>query len=391
MLWLPQLLGSRRHSSHRQRGKRSLRFECLEDRNLLALVIDLGVQTLLPNTAHQPVRIMVARTDPAADPLVTGFNLRAQLGDGTGPVQEPVFEAVDFTGGMWAAYPAATTGGPVAGWEQFAQASVVFNRSGDAVPAEGLAVTLVISTAGLTAGSYPLRLAGTEIGADSDFVGLQAAEVTVSIVQGSLTVGAPWQNPRDHFDVNDDTHVTPLDALLVINDLNVNGSRILPRPPVPPNSPPPYPDVNGDGACTPLDVLLVVEFLNEAVAGSTARAVPGMAGSEGESPAARLAADSSATGAADRNAGPVTKLAGPDSATDRALWPSPGWLASRADELDGAHDPTGVLAGYGFPARWRFDRLRLLAEKTSDAWPLSVVDCIPSLESIDGPRAVVTP
>ena len=38
--------------------------------------------------------------------------------------------------------------------EQFAQASVVFNRSGHAVPPDGLIVTLYVNTAGIADGSY---------------------------------------------------------------------------------------------------------------------------------------------------------------------------------------------------------------------------------------------
>lgn len=258
---------------------RRLSFERLDARDLLALVIDPGVHFLLPDTADQVVPILVARSAPGMDPPVTGFNLRAQLGDGSGPLAEPVFQAVRFTGGIWDASASSTSGGPIAGAEQFAQASVVFNRAGDSTVAEGLVATLVISTAGVAEGSYELRLAGSEIGADSHFIGLQAAEIPAAITVGRIEVsGRPWQNPSDRFDVNNDGVVTPLDVLIVVNDLNARGPRELPFPPVPPETPPPYLDVSGDRLCQPLDALQVINLLNEQSANVPAPEAEGKSG-----------------------------------------------------------------------------------------------------------------
>ncbi len=68
------------------------------------------------------------------------------------------------------------------------------------------------------------------------------------------------QNPNNRFDVNDDTAVSPIDVLQIINDLNENGSRELP---LPPNcTAPPFLDVNGDGFVSPLDVLQVINQIN---------------------------------------------------------------------------------------------------------------------------------
>jgi PKD repeat protein len=71
----------------------------------------------------------------------------------------------------------------------------------------------------------------------------------------------PWQNPRMRHDVDDNGFVQPLDVLALINELNRNGSRILPAPHAG-QSPPPYWDVNGDGRITPADVLDVIIYLN---------------------------------------------------------------------------------------------------------------------------------
>lgn len=78
----------------------------------------------------------------------------------------------------------------------------------------------------------------------------------------SIRIGtSEWQNPADRYDVNrDGIGATPLDALLVINELTTpvssdpdTGRLNTPRPT---NSP--YYDVNGDGFVSPLDALLVI-------------------------------------------------------------------------------------------------------------------------------------
>jgi len=55
----------------------------------------------------------------------------------------------------------------------------------------------------------------------------------------------------------------PLDALIVVNDLNANGSRLLAFPSEG-DEPPPYLDVNGDGSITPIDALRIINKLNDA-------------------------------------------------------------------------------------------------------------------------------
>jgi hypothetical protein len=71
----------------------------------------------------------------------------------------------------------------------------------------------------------------------------------------------PWQNPLNRLDVNFDGIVTPLDVLMVINDLNARGSRMLPAPggsvvPLP------YLDVSGNNVIDPLDALWIINHLN---------------------------------------------------------------------------------------------------------------------------------
>lgn len=78
----------------------------------------------------------------------------------------------------------------------------------------------------------------------------------------------PWQNPVNHLNVDNDAgnNVSPIDVLLVINQLNSPGARLLPLPDA--NfAPPPYLDVNGDQFVSPIDALLVINHLNNVGAG----------------------------------------------------------------------------------------------------------------------------
>jgi Ca2+-binding RTX toxin-like protein len=87
-------------------------------------------------------------------------------------------------------------------------------------------------------------------------IGVQSQHVVV-IVDAIRPLPA-WQNPANRFDVNDNTTMDPLDALVVINSLNTNGSRQLPII----NNSAPYFDVNGDGFVSPGDPLAIINALN---------------------------------------------------------------------------------------------------------------------------------
>lgn len=75
-------------------------------------------------------------------------------------------------------------------------------------------------------------------------------------------IGGHWQNPSYPYDVNDDGLITPVDVLIMINEINWNDIRELPVPDPTSQQPPPYFDVSGDDWLTPQDVLLVVNYLN---------------------------------------------------------------------------------------------------------------------------------
>jgi hypothetical protein len=65
-----------------------------------------------------------------------------------------------------------------------------------------------------------------------------------------------WTNPLNPLDVNGDSFVTPLDALLVINRLGVGFPELTS------GEPPMYYDVSGDLQLSPLDALLVINGLS---------------------------------------------------------------------------------------------------------------------------------
>lgn len=78
---------------------------------------------------------------------------------------------------------------------------------------------------------------------------------------GSSQITTGFKNPREAVDVNDDGHITPVDALLVINQLNSAGAHQL-GVQLAASAAGPYIDTNGDGYLTPVDALLVINRLN---------------------------------------------------------------------------------------------------------------------------------
>lgn len=148
--------------------------------------IDVGGNVLLPDQAGQEIILNVT-----GDDVVTGFNLRAQIGDGLGPGVEPVFESIDFSGGIWDAFPYTVLGGPVSGAQQYAQVSVVFNETGQSVIGNGMLLILTIDTTGIVEGTYDLKLATTDIGLGSAFIASGGSEITANVSNGTIVVPTP--------------------------------------------------------------------------------------------------------------------------------------------------------------------------------------------------------
>lgn len=92
------------------------------------------------------------------------------------------------------------------------------------------------------------------------FTGIDSFTYTVVDAHGltatatvTVAVTASWQNLSQPTDVNGDGEDSPIDALVVINELNTNGPHVLDDQVISA-----FLDVNGDGIVSPIDVLLVI-------------------------------------------------------------------------------------------------------------------------------------
>jgi extracellular elastinolytic metalloproteinase len=104
----------------------------------------------------------------------------------------------------------------------------------------------------------------------------------------ALGAEAEFSNLRNPLDVNDDTFVSPIDALAVINSLTSGGSRQVSQYMVAAGGQLPggYVDTSRDGFVSPIDALLVINFLNgDTLADGEGEAFVGADEGEGESAA----------------------------------------------------------------------------------------------------------
>ncbi len=118
----------------------------------------------------------------------------------------------------------------------------------------------------LPAGPYNLLVQPSDLGYSftSPSTGLQSVVLASSGVLSHIDFGlkreaSPWQNQLLNEDVDNLGSVNPLDVLLLINEINRNGSRALDGSGT---TSPPYFDVNGDRSVGPLDVLQVINYIN---------------------------------------------------------------------------------------------------------------------------------
>ncbi|EMI52746.1 dockerin type I domain-containing protein [Rhodopirellula sallentina] len=96
------------------------------------------------------------------------------------------------------------------------------------------------------------------------------------VVLAATIIDSPRFNTDDPFDVSQDGAVTALDALQVINDLNLNGARSLSWSETNGSKI----DVTNDGVVSALDALRVINYLNERDAESAPSGEPTAAASE---------------------------------------------------------------------------------------------------------------
>lgn len=86
-----------------------------------------------------------------------------------------------------------------------------------------------------------------------------AGEATRDVDFGFTPAAYRWHNQSNPVDVNNDGLVTPIDALLIINEINLRGVRSLVGSDL---AFPPYIDTNGDNLLTANDVLQVINYIN---------------------------------------------------------------------------------------------------------------------------------
>ncbi|MBI2480160.1 MAG: hypothetical protein HYV60_16475, partial [Planctomycetia bacterium] len=191
------------------------------------------------------------------DPGVAGFDLKAQI---VTSKSGPRFQAIRFAGDLWNTFPHIESGGPLPFDRTLASGDVAFTQGFEA-RANGTLVTLMIDTTGIPAGSYEFRLVGTRLGSSS-FRRADGSGVSEIIKNGTLQVRSIWQNPDNPNDVNGDGRISPLDALLLLNELSKRGSGELEMPSSG-EEPSSFFDVNGDGSRSPNDALHIINCLNE--------------------------------------------------------------------------------------------------------------------------------
>lgn len=118
--------------------------------------------------------------------------------------------------------------------------------------------------------SFPMAigevLSGTGV---VDFVDLNGLPTGVRLTSASLTPSPqrPWQNPGQPLDIDNSGGVEPLDALLIVNELNnprYSNRNLLPRPIGASTFNFPYLDADGSNGVEPLDALLIINRLNGA-------------------------------------------------------------------------------------------------------------------------------
>ena len=190
----------------------------------------------------------------------------------------------------------------------------------------------------------------------------------------------PWHNIVRRLDIDNSGQVVPLDALLVINELNspsYSTANALPAPVDPAKPPPPYFDVTANGSIEPLDALLVINFLNGNSSGEGELAAtaddPAAAdlGVGGAVPGGSLTTTEYPGAATTSSVGPGVSgeaaAGGTTSSKLRGVLADAAWLAADGeswwDELPGAADRDGGNGGDGLAGEspWSTAVDRLLA------------------------------
>ena len=150
-----------------------------------------------------------------------------------------------------------------------------------------------------------------------------AVNATLLDPQATITIedndaALPWQNPLQPLDVNHNGFVTGLDALLIINKLNLTGPEVLPA--TPPPAPYFFYDVSGDGRMTAVDALMVINHLNGVAGMQVTAAGPAAGDPVAETPAQVPPGETRAAAEITKSAAPIHTIT-LDAAAERPASP----------------------------------------------------------------------
>lgn len=177
-------------------------FFCFPSSGYADLIINVGDHVLQPNQPNQRVDLVISTTDNST---IQGINLRARLGDGDGPMVEPVFngtlntlEAVIFSDGangldyIWDDHlidisgraPGASSGMLGA---QYAAPNANLQTPLPEILADGIVASFLIDTTGITSGTFDFDLKGISGLGDSTAVS-GFTQVPITITNGTISI-----------------------------------------------------------------------------------------------------------------------------------------------------------------------------------------------------------
>ncbi len=142
------------------------------------------------NTSSPLATFTVSTDSGTISPEVAGFQLRAQLSDGPGASDDPVFTSYSFTGGMWGGSSNFTTTGSGITAGYWIIDDVTLNAGETSVG--GQIATLNIDVSGVAPGTYSLLLSIPDGGPDtSNFVDAGLSDVELAVTGGTFQVVVP--------------------------------------------------------------------------------------------------------------------------------------------------------------------------------------------------------
>lgn len=142
-------------------------------------------------------------------------------------------------------------------------------------PSEASAQPIAVIQAGEATATFEIHAISDGLDDGPQLVTVSAVSIgyVPTIAHLRIADAASWHNIGQPGDVDGDTHVSPIDALRIINDLNSRGARPLSPPEL--ADVPPYLDVNNDGFVSPVDALIVINALNSASLNSESESTSG--------------------------------------------------------------------------------------------------------------------